>query len=150
MGRPVIFLDIDGVIASNKNIYHPDRIEQLNRITQITGAAIVVISARRVSGLEAMRWQLKQWQVKGDVIDVTPNLSFWSEGGVKVAVSRHVEIMAWLEENACTRFVILDDEEVGAFETSLVRTDFATGLTKEAADLAIGKLLCFAQPTSPT
>lgn len=143
MNELIIFLDIDGVLVSHGNDYHPQCIVQLNRVTDTTQAVIVVSSSRRIDGLESMQTLLRRWGVTGNIVGITPDLSYQAEGGIYVAGNRGDEIRAWLREfvprNRCTSFVILDDDGSGldGFEVALVQTDYDTGLTKKDADRAI-------------
>lgn len=136
----IVFLDIDGVLASCRNEYKPQCIASLNRITDSLDAVIVVSSSRRIDGLYSMQASLREWGVTGRIVDITPNLSCQTQGGLYVTGNRGNEIRAWLGENKCAGFVILDDEDVNGFVSELVQTDYGVGLTEEDAGLAMGIL----------
>lgn len=135
----VVFLDFDGVLttpATQFGFGDPNCVRELNRITTITDARIVVSSTWRFQGLKAVRENLKLWGVIAEVIDVTPRLQ--DDSG-----SRGDEIRQWLIENPIvSRFVILDDDaDMGELREHLVKCDTMAGLTQEVADFAIQKLL---------
>jgi hypothetical protein len=108
----------------------------LNRITEETGAKIVVSSVWRTDGLMKCRENLHSWGVVAPVIGVTPRLY---EGYNQLP--RGLEISKWLEEydrEEVESFVILDDDhDMEHLLPFLVHTPFETGLTEEHADLAI-------------
>lgn len=137
----VIFLDIDGVLISrryaSRNMADPRCIQELNRITDVTGAEIVVSSSWKHYGLQKMILILKQWGVVGDIIDITPD----AEG-----YDRKWEIMTWLDHSGFYRwtdsaFVVIDDEpDAFPVESYRVLTDFEFGLNQIDADRAIAIL----------
>lgn len=132
----IIFLDVDGVLINNKNGKHwnqPDSacIAQLNRITDATGAAIVLSSCWRV-GRTAVecRELMTGWGVVGKVLGRTGEM----------AEARGYEIGAWLAAypRPVDAFVIIDDDkDMTTFMDHLIRTDFREGLTPFNADAAI-------------
>lgn len=138
----VIFLDIDGVLISrryaSRNTADPRCIEELNRITDTTGAEIVVSSSWKHHGLQKITLILKQWGVAGDIIDMTPD----AEEGY----DRKWEIMTWLDRAGFYRwtdssFVVIDDEpDAFPVESYSVLTDFESGLNQIDADRAIAIL----------
>lgn len=139
----IIFLDFDGVMLNRSSfakcsgIYSkaaPSCVAALNKITDATGAKIVVSSTWRLGlSLIELREHLKEWGVTADVIDRTPFLSY-------AAVRGH-EITMWItsfKRDDIDSFVILDDEkDMGALLSRLVRTKFNDGLTEADADKAI-------------
>ena len=136
----VIFLDIDGVLINrryaSRNTADPHCVEQLNRITNATGADIVVSSSWKDYGLPKITLILKQWGVEADIIDVTPD---WD------GYERRWEIMGWLSDKfGDTRycpFVIIDDGlEACPSGQYCVRTSFESGLEEFGADRAIAIL----------
>jgi hypothetical protein len=135
----VIFLDFDGVLTTKMTHFgfgDPTCIKELNRITTITDAKIVVSSTWRFEGLKVVKENLKNWGVIAEVIDVTPRL-------VDDSGARGDEIRQWLIENPiANRFVILDDDiDMGDLREHLVRCDTEVGLTETSANFAIQKLL---------
>jgi len=137
----VIFLDIDGVLINqryaSRNTADPKCVEQLNRITDRTGAKIVVSSSWKHHGLPRITLILKQWGVTGDIIDITPD---WP------GYERRWEIMGWLSDSVMYQdlnntFVVIDDER-DAFPSGMygVRPRFECGLNVIDADRAIAIL----------
>jgi hypothetical protein len=159
-GGRFIFLDIDGVLNrghdSTKGGFQwsaPECIAALNKITDTTGAHIVVSSAWRHSHtLNGLRKVLSEWGVTGSIVDVTPAHlmgPFDEEEGRNLMVPRTEEIDWWLrkEPGEVTDFVILDDNDpqIGVdfdhpmphLEPHFILTDTRVGLTDELADRAI-------------
>jgi hypothetical protein len=150
MGIKVIFLDVDGVISSER----PGKLDlsKLNRLTRVcstTGACVVVSS----------HWCLVQAQLRSlvatlryfgcDVIGVTPSRQPW-------ALDRPLEIADWLRSynTAAAKhhrppigwFVAVDDRQLlqenggAALEGHFVWTDPRVGLTDSDADGMIERL----------
>ena len=138
----IIFLDIDGVIAlpvpGRKTVRQSrECIEQLNRITNATGAKIVLTSGRRFA--PDLELTLAEWGVRAEIIGRTPVV------GNGLGGNRAEEIVQWLAEHASgvERFVILEDaEDVGALDARTLRTTYDEGLTEEIAVAAIAMLGC--------
>lgn len=145
MGMKVVFLDIDGVLVNRASLIKasglkatadPQCVAALNKITDTTGAAIVVSSTWRLLGLDAIRAKLNEWGVKAAVLDITGDLY----------TSRGVEIVDWMcrwksAGNEIDDFVILDDDaDMGHLIGHLVRTRFERGLTEADAQRAIKAL----------
>lgn len=158
----VIFLDVDGVLNSkqsfektrkqypNKEIRfdtpHPDHITWLNKITDATGAKLVISSCWR-NEFSVMGWNryFDLLDVHADVIGKTPKLDSY----------RGTEIQCWLLEHQSKiikyadsswyiykepveSFVILDDDsDMENLLPYLVKTNNEIGLTEEDADKAI-------------
>ena len=135
--RPIIFLDFDGTLNSLAVDYRradPACVARLNRLTQETGACIVVSSSIRISGLRLTVHRLRQWGVKGDVIGLTP----WLDRGPGADATRGEEVQAWLDAHPeVDTFAILDDDDSGMddLRSHLVQTDPLFGLT----DKDVGK-----------
>ena len=136
----VIFLDFDGVINSKEfwkkhdgkilidNPFDYNNVRELNRLTNLTDAKIVISSAWRKFnfGLDGLIKKLRNAGVQGDIIGETTVLDVPVRG---------MEIQAWLIANPnCKRFVILDDvDDMGWLKDHLVLIDGEIGLTKENA-----------------
>jgi HAD domain in Swiss Army Knife RNA repair proteins len=147
----IIFLDFDGPIiplASHRPPRMPMEkawpacVAALNRITETTGAKIVVSSSWRGGGLKEMAHLLKAWGATGDVIDVTP---FCYEGFLqhRRELPRGIEIATWLSAHPkAVSFVILDDDsDMAHLLPLLIHTPFEIGLTEKDADAAIQALM---------
>lgn len=143
---PIVFLDIDGVLVNRRSLAQAsglrakadtDCVAMLNKITDETGARIVVSSTWRRGGKRFIKETLRLWGVSGRVIGCTPLLH---------AVDRGAEIQSFMDEYAKSNgdikaFVILDDDDdMLHLSSRLVRTYFADGLTSANADEAIALL----------
>jgi hypothetical protein len=119
------------------NRLSPDCVRELNRITDATGAKIVVSSTWRVgpeNRFHYLKQYLKMEGVTGEIVGRTPDFVL-----VKQEMGeRGHEIQKWLEEHPTDRFVILDDNDDMAMHMNrLVLTKKDPGLTKADADSAI-------------
>ena len=145
----IIFLDIDGTINNSscwwvrplENRFAPECITALNKITEETGADIVVSSTWRVSfKLDELIYILKSAGIKGSIIGQTPIVRF--SGG-----RRGDEIYSWIYDASTEigkkieHFVILDDNsDMDPVMDHLVQCKPDIGLTEELADKAIEML----------
>jgi len=118
----------------------------LNRITDATGASIVVSSSWRIgTPVIELRELLSRWGVTGKVIDRTPIIET-KRGHIFVGVTRGKEICKWLEKYQQIRgevesFVILDDDsDMDELCDRHVKTTFEAGLTEADANKAIAIL----------
>jgi hypothetical protein len=139
----VVFLDIDGVLNSSEYLYSPRHVsgsrkidplavERLNRITDATGAVVVVSSTWRIMGLDPIRALLAEHGVKAPIIDVTPE-----DNG-----TRGQQIGNWLSSHDVESFVIFDDDnDMGDLARALVQTDFEFGLADKHVSEAMAILL---------
>lgn len=145
----IIFLDCDGVLNHHKCNFKSDHfpvdmecVNELNRITDVTKAKIVVSSSWRINKLlDALIKLLKNKGVTGEIIGKTNYL--WDCDNKHL--DRGKEIIQWLGENnihLCNCIAIDDDSfDMKEVKENLIKTDFRNGgLTKELADLAIMKL----------
>jgi len=130
---PVIFLDIDGVLATDKQFfmkkvnYHsrnpeaaelgapypfdPGCVEKLNRILRETGARIVLSSDWRLHwGLEDMRRIFTMNGVEQGPDDVTDDLQM-----AEITMSRAAEIGTYIEGKGVDHYVVVDDLNVGHY-----------------------------------
>jgi hypothetical protein len=153
--RPIVFLDIDGVLATNATYaaarapldkkgvhamseedidkYHNEllcqkRVALLNKLTDASGAAIVVSSSWRLDNKIARK--LRYAGVTGEIVGRTPR---------RQAGERGLEILAWrLEQMHEGPFVILDDDDdMGPLKENLVRTSMEHGLREEDVNMAL-------------
>jgi hypothetical protein len=152
----IIFLDIDGVLNSTKymislkgnfncvdKIYQldPEAIAKLNRLTDTTGAFIVVSSTWRMGFIHnraGLRGLFAKAKITGKVLDITP---------VNNQI-RGAQIAEWIDtynryhiNNPVTDFVILDDDsDMGKLKKHLIQTSHSDGLQDHHVDLAIAAL----------
>lgn len=146
----IIFLDFDGpIIPAQSHTPErpiamkawPDSVEALNRITDTTGAVIVISSNWRADGLHRIHVLLESWGVTGKVVGMTPIL-FRKTDSLWEAASRGEEIAEYLHgKKNVESFVILDDHnDMDELEPYLIQTPFDVGLTEKDADRAIDML----------
>lgn len=153
----IIFLDIDGVLNCGKwireldggfdnpiNQMEPAAVARLNRITDVTGAKIVVSSTWRLAfymkcadPLLSLQGCMKTYGMTGEVIGMTPNKPNC------VRNRRGKEIEVWVNENLSIieKFVIIDDDsDMGKMKKYHVKTIFEDGLTDSITDHIISIL----------
>lgn len=152
-----IFLDFDGPIIPEKSYDRRRRIDEkawppsvaaLNRVTDETGAKIVVSSTWRLDGQKRVTTLLKAWGVTGEVIGVTPRVFLEDERGEEKQAPRGYEIdhflRKWNEDhpkNKITSFVIFDDDkDMEHLLPFLIHTPFERGINEIDADEAILRL----------
>ena len=146
----ILFCDVDGMlvpaIAGQGQDFSIRCVAQLNRITEQTGAQIVVHSTWRKAGLRKIRETFERWGVRGQIIDITPMDYPISKGGVLIGSSAGDEIARWIEEHSdmrpkTERFAILDDGAIdGWVGEYLFRAESRIGLTLALADHVIAHL----------
>jgi hypothetical protein len=115
----IVFLDIDGVLNSNDWYvrrstevkmddiaaqypfyeFDPDAVKRLNRLTDLTGAKIVVSSTwRHGRDVDQLKLLFSQVGITGEVIDRTPSMHIsGKESGY--TVPRGCEIDKWLDDH---------------------------------------------------
>ena len=112
----ILFLDCDGVLNheawyKSDNYYNnkfidpdidPAIVERLNNLTSGTNTQIVISSSWKVDDYCIMR--LEKAGVK-NIVDITPTFIFIAGD----SYCRGMEIQAWLENNICNNYVIVDD-----------------------------------------
>jgi len=160
--RPVLFLDIDGVMNSQA---HYDRLKargeptppagwldpvlvaRVNEVCRVTCAEVVITSSWRTcydkGGLDFVRATLREAGFTGEVIDGTPDLCERAPDGslLRVAETRGDEIRLWLGENPGRgRWAVVDDLDLGMDAARHVRTDLAHGITGENAEALVWAL----------
>ena len=136
---PIIFLDIDGVLAPIRRWdrygdLDPACIQVLNDIVASGGADVVVSSTwRHGKTVAELQQMLEAEGFAGCVVDKTPSdIS---------GASRGEEIAAWLAEHAVGGYVIIDDHaDMGELRTHLVLTHPAHGLQPADVPRAIAML----------
>jgi len=150
----VLFLDIDGVLI-NRSCFgpgipsgfrskpDPDCIARLNRITDTTGAVIVVSSTWRIMPFMELKETLISWGITAKIMDVTPRLET-AKGDITLSVPRGREIKAWIARNDwrnITAVCILDDDsDMEHMADKLIQTQFTYGLQDEHVARAIRML----------
>jgi hypothetical protein len=144
-----IFIDIDGVLLTfpdaEKNSYSHSKaftqscVNVLNKITDTTGAKLVVSSAWRIEkSIEYIQKLFKDNGVTGEVAGKTDDpddgtisisksrgeyIQKWinennvDDGTISISKSRGEYIQKWINENNVDRYVIIDDSEWDLKET---------------------------------
>lgn len=167
----IIFLDIDGVLNTARtlplkekyveiegtiigfNQLDKDCINQLNRVTDKTGAKIVISSSWRIgcrtpAKFEILKKHLRDEGVTGEIIGRTPTDQEYAAnlgqpgsygtgpGQIYFGYCRGKEIQMWLDQNAqFDKFVIVDDNsDMDHLNHRLVQTQFEVGITSADAD----------------
>jgi hypothetical protein len=130
--RPVIFLDIDGVLnrssSEGDHSADPDLLARFLRVVRDTGARVVMASTWRHD--PAAMADARRLGIPFE--DVLPDLRPQSRGK---------EVEAWLAAHpGVTQFVILDDEDDGYAKYPLFQPRPGTGFTSKMAD-ALGAYL---------
>lgn len=128
-----IFLDIDGVLATDECSYKPEHelyaypfdkecVRLFNEILLETDAQIILSSDWRLMyhELETLDLLFKHNGIIKSPIDVTPNLS-----------NRSLEIETYIREKQIKSFVILDDMDLKVFPDRFIRCNINEGI-KEA------------------
>jgi hypothetical protein len=125
----IIFLDIDGVLNSNKTpnprkfpyIVDKRLLARLNGLLERTKARVVLSSSWRCDPVGLLA--AKHWRVP--FIDVCPD---------KPRTSRGNEMRKWLADHPMvTRFAVIDDEDDELDDLPLFQPSSETGLTPKIA-----------------
>lgn len=142
----IVFLDIHGVLINDIKFYKDgtehcdkgwskDAINNLNKITDKTGAEIVFISSCKSRiDFEKLKKMLEKAGVTGNII------------GKTIDIDKHLreeQIENWLKNHNVDKFVILDDKAYDTkkkFSENLIQPDIKVGLTEPEAKKAIEKL----------
>lgn len=146
MNRPVIFLDFDGVLNTERHqarlavegkpnkdawgpLFDPSAVENLRLIIDNTDAAIVISSswryAHRLGSLRMM------WEVPGEIIGTIPCGATY--------ISRGEDIECWLDKYGRPDYVIIDDLDdfSPAQHDRYIETNPIVGITDADAQKAI-------------
>jgi len=109
--RRVIFLDIDGVLATPESIgpsgfwtFTPRCVDQLRRIlSACPDAEIVISSSWRKDTIEATKQHLKDEGLGADIVDRITGITIrgynYIHKGVAMSIPRGVEIKQWIDHN---------------------------------------------------
>jgi len=149
----LVFLDIDGVLNSMQFILKmqglfdnpahqidPDAVKRLNRLTDATGAFIVVSSTWRLpfvifNQIDQLKELMASHGITAPVLGATPNTNG----------NRGSQIQLWLNDHPdldVGSFIILDDDsDMGDLTSRLVKTKFDDGLQDSHVAQAIALLL---------
>ena len=139
----ILFLDIDGILNTgiSKKTFAKEFVDRINRITDTTGANIVISSNwRRYFKLNTLKALLRRNGIKAPIIGYTPIFKNTNTYEVLMGHKRGTEIQAWLDAQDVKpkSIVILDDiSDMLHLTPYLVLTDTYKGITDDDADLAI-------------
>lgn len=151
----VIFLDIDGVLLTtdsfrksreNGGIPPQSCVTALNKITDTTGAKIVISSSWRFLGLPRIKRRFNAWGITSDVISTTSDLSHRLPSGLWTSPQRCEEIIHWINnavgDGLVESYIAIDDDDydMSAVKDRLIKTNIDDGLTDELAQKAIEML----------
>lgn len=108
MSKNIIFLDIDGVIATNRSYKEydtkidPGNVEIINELAQAFDARIVMSSTwRLLYDIDTLRLLLKNSGLKPKVLDCTPERDDRQRG---------LEIQDWIKEHGADDYIVIDDD----------------------------------------
>ena len=147
-----LFLDIDGVLNSHQHFeevspngftgIQPVHVERLNRIVaEVPDLQIILSSTWREGGLDFVSECLANRGFKGRLHGMTPLRHPDAGHPAHYGYSnRGQEILAFLEFNYCSSYVVLDDDPSAGAAGNFVRTFPYDGLTEELADEVIRRL----------
>lgn len=137
-----IFLDIDGVMATDASYYAPrhkwfdktaypfrrECVAVLNEALAVTGAEIVLSSSWRISYpyLDALDRLFKFNGVRKSPVGVTANFGFDASGSHR----RGKEILSYVAGSTLENYVALDDWELEGLAGHFVHIDELHGLTR--------------------
>lgn len=125
-------------------LFDPEAVENLRRIIDATGAAVVISSSWRLEGEERMEAMWHERTLPGKLIGVTGQsqyANFAMSAGEKAEAAKGEEIRSWLKGHAPQpySYVILDDEADIRPEQRphFIQTDPRIGITCADAERAI-------------
>lgn len=160
----LIFLDIDGVISTQKSRYALDKdaCDLLGKIIDATDAKIVVSSSWRRNIVEDTKRELTTighlvpfpFPYADRIVGVTIKANYYVQQGIDLHIPRGVEISQWIDthinrdnEGNWNRkeigidfnYVILDDDSDMLFEQAehFIKTDTYLGLSEDDVERAI-------------
>lgn len=145
LARAIVFLDIDGVLATHDEYaagtlrdqlpdFKKEAVDQLREILAAPESKIVISSTWKIFGGQAIRTRLESAGLLDRLHDD------WKTGSN--IVGRGAEIHDWLAEHPeVTRYTVLDDNTCGlTSEPNLVKIDPKVGLRPENTAAALKML----------
>lgn len=160
----IIFLDIDGVISTEKSHYALDKdaCDLLGKIIDATDAKIVISSSWRRNTVEDTKEELTTirhsvpfpFPYADRIVGVTIRAYAYIMQGIHLSIPRGVEIKQWIDTHIHSEngknwnykeigvdfnYVILDDDSDMLLEQAehLVKTDTLLGLSEDDVERAI-------------
>ena len=154
--HPIIFLDFDGVINSDKLPtgnelpkiwFWPEMVSRVNDIIRATGAKLVISSdCRRGRTISQLQDLLESYDCIGEIIGCTPEAEQVVDAWIPITdleQERCLEIQDWLSKHPeVTSWVVIDDLDLSALRR-FVQTDHRTGISdknvQETIEILIDK-----------
>lgn len=165
--RKIIFLDIDGVLATPEYVVrgmwglNPSKQELLGKILQATDAEIVLSSSWRKNSLQETKEHMekKGFLFVDKIVGVTIRAYQYLERGtgIHLSIPRGVEIKQWIDTNIHSQkgknykkkkigktwnYIILDDDVDMLLEqkSNFIQTHWKSGLSEQDVEKAISIL----------
>lgn len=140
--RPVIFLDIDGVLYDMfKKRWYEKAIPALNNVARSCKADIVISSTWRINpGMDETVCTLKSVGLEADIIGHTHFFENDPMSSIIMSKSRGEEIQDYIDENGIKSYVILDDTVITGHEKNFVKVNSISGFDDNNASLSISIL----------
>lgn len=163
----VLFLDIDGVLNGQDNMYsrlelwrkNPEQfktrdefgdlfdersVRWLQYIINKTGCKIVISSTWRRLGLNHMQLMWEMRDLPGEVISITPDTSNPEIVNLYAATNneadRGYEIQEWIDIYKPLKYCIVDDDSDMLSHQKFIQTDTGIGLDKKTAQSIVAIL----------
>ena len=162
----VVMLDIDGVLCTPESMkmgyvrvqdrplhkFQRSCVAALNRLTDESGAVLVISSTWRHFGQSILEEHFKKEGITGKIVGITPNgiERRTASRAIIISVERGLEIQDWLDKNqGVESFVIIDDSsDMAHLMHKLVQTKWQDpdgdkskeGLTEAKVDEALEML----------
>ena len=150
MKKPIIFLNIDGVLISENYIlqnannvsylydiidgkiymnFDPSKIKLINKIIEEVDANIVISSYWCThSNLDNMKRIFKKYNLDNRIIGVVPYSNYKNGYRINKWINKNKEIIN------IDDFAIIDNEDIGILEDKHIKCDSKVGLTNEDVD----------------
>jgi len=137
MEKLTLFIDIDGVLISSKDLtsdnFDIEAVDTLNQIIEELDPHIVLSSDWRICRtLRALNNIFNFNGIKGEISDITPDL--WGKHfftAKEIDTCRASEILLYINEHNIEKFVVFDDLDLSGLIPNFIHIDHKTGLTKE-------------------
>ena len=157
MPAPIIFLDLDGVLNTNRHLmslqrqslpimdrycylFDPEAVANLGIIIDATDAEIVVSSSWRCEGIDFLR---EMWGIRnmpGEITGVTPRYgaTYGLENRRGWEIEKYLAMLRQ-SENTQRKYVIIDDHDsfLPHQQEFFIHTDSDVGITEADAEKAI-------------
>ena len=157
MPAPIIFLDFDGVLNTNRKLtslrcqslpimdnycylFDPEAVANLKTIIDATNAEIVVSSSWRCEGIDFLREMWGDRNMPGPITGVTPRYgaTYGLENRRGWEIEKYLAMLRQ-SENTQRKYVIIDDYDsfLPHQQEFFIHTDSDVGITEADAEKAI-------------